>query len=270
MKASKNRHHSPTHILITGASSGLGAALAREYAAAPETKILSLSGRNKDRLENTAKACQRSGLAIHTQTIDVRNQTAVKDYIEARDQTMPVDLVIANAGISGGTAGAEDLYESPDQAAAIWQTNMDGALHTIWPLIPRMKKRGYGQIALMSSLSAFAGWPGAPSYSASKAALRVYGEALEPTLRDHGINVSVICPGFIKTPLTDVNNFPMPMLLDADKAANIIHRGLRKGRPRIAFPLPVYFCAAFLGVLPYIGRRWLLKAMPTKKAQKFK
>lgn len=113
-----------------------------------------------------------------------------------------------------------------------------------------MRARRRGQIPIMSSLASFRGLPGAPAYSASKAAARSYGEALRGTLHNYNVGVSVICPGFIRTPLTDVNRFRMPLLMEPDRAALLIRRGLARNRARIAFPLRLYALVWLLGVLP--------------------
>ncbi|MFO1189936.1 MAG: SDR family NAD(P)-dependent oxidoreductase [Alphaproteobacteria bacterium] len=107
-----------------------------------------------------------------------------------------------------------------------------------------------GQIAIMSSLASFRGFGYAPAYCASKAALRVFGEGLRAALAKAGISVSVICPGYIKTPMTAGNPFPMPLMMDVDRAARIIRRGLARRRGRIAFPWPMYVAVWLLAALP--------------------
>jgi len=113
-----------------------------------------------------------------------------------------------------------------------------------------MKQRGRGQIAIVSSLAGFRGMPSAPAYSASKAAVKVYGEALRGELHEDGIGVTVVCPGFVKSRITDRNEFHMPFLMEADDAARIILRGLERNRARICFPWPMHAAAWLLGALP--------------------
>lgn len=239
----------PKTILVTGASSGLGEALARHYAG--PGILLVLTGRNLARLDAVAQACQAAGAQTRTATADVTDRAFLADWLPRVDASAPIDLVIANAGISAGTGGGgKDAGESEEQARRIFETNLDGVLNTVHPLIPAMRRRRRGQIALMSSLASFRGFPGAPAYCASKAAVRVYGESLRSALRPDGIEVSVICPGFVRTPMTAVNPFPMPFLMDADKAARLIARRLARDRPRIAFPWPTYLGAWGLGLLP--------------------
>ena len=168
-------------------------------------------------------------------------------WVAAADEARPLDLVIANAGISGGTGGGT---EPAEQVRRIMAINVDGALNTVLPAIPRMVARRHGQIALVSSLAGYRGMPGAPAYCASKAALKVFGEGLRGELAADGVGVSVVCPGYIDTPMTKRNRFPMPLLMDADRAARIIKRGLARNKARIAFPWPM---AALV---------WLLQALP--------
>ena len=236
--------HDPRSILITGASSGIGAALAEAYAAPGVT--LALTGRHENRLATVAERCRQRGATVIVAALDVTDTAALAAWIGAADDHAPLDLVIANAGVSGGTEGGEGAA----QARRIFAVNLDGVLNTVLPAIPRMQRRGRGQIALMSSLAAFRGFPGAPAYCASKAAVKTWGEALGGSLRGDGIGVSVICPGFVRSPMTDVNPFPMPMLMDTGRAVAIIRRGLARNRARIAFPWPMYALVWLLGALP--------------------
>jgi short-subunit dehydrogenase len=250
-------------ILITGASSGLGAALALHYAA--PGVFLALGGRNRDRLAAIAKACREKGAEAAETTVDVANRAAMAAWIGQTDAAHPLDLVIANAGISGGAGGGKDMPgESPEQARRIFEVNLTGALNTIEPVLPLMLARRKGQIALMSSLAGFCGWPGAPAYSASKGAVRLYGEALRGACASHGVKINVLCPGFVRTPMTDVNPFPMPFLMDAPRAAKIMADGLAGNKARIAFPWPTYLLSGFFGLLPAAISSRLLRRFPGK------
>ena len=250
----------PRSILITGASSGIGAALARHYAAPGVT--LALGGRDESRLEAVAGDCRKAGAGAITEIVDVTDAAAVRRWVAAADDTAPLDLAIASAGISGGTRGGG---ESTKQTRAIFAVNIEGAVNTVQPAADRMGVRGYGQIALMSSLAGFRGMPGAPAYGASKAAIRSYGEALRGHLHGRGVGVSVVCPGFIRTPMTAVNDFPMPFLMEPERAARIIARGLARNRARIAFPWPMYALVWLLGALPPGWTDAALRKMPEKR-----
>ena len=250
----------PASILITGASSGIGAALARLYAA--EGVSLALGGRDRGRLAAVAAACRSAGADVFEAALDAVDAGAMASWILEADARRPIDLAIANAGISAGNA---DGTETPAQTRAIFATNLDGLCNTVQPLLPPMRRRGRGQIALMSSLASFRGFPGAPAYCASKAAVRVWGEALRGDLAADGIEVSVICPGFVVSRMTAANEFPMPMLMPAEKAAQIIRRGLARNRARIAFPLPMYLASWLLAALPPgLTDSWL-RRLPKKR-----
>jgi short-subunit dehydrogenase len=249
----------PKTILITGASSGLGQALAAAYAH-PEI-TLALQGRDGARLEQVAEDCRRRGANVIAQTGDVTQAALLAEWIRDVDTRHPVDLVIANAGISGGTARG---IEGIDQTRRIFAVNVDGVINTVMPLIVPMARRGSGQIGIMSSLAAFRGMPGAPAYCASKAAVRIWGEGLRAELAPKGVGVSVICPGFVTSRMTAVNDFHMPMLMTADRAAAIIIRGLARDRGRIAFPWPMYALARIIAALPGATIDPLLRKAPRK------
>jgi len=234
----------PRSILITGASSGIGEALAMAYAGPGVS--LALTGRDAGRLEAVAAACRAHSARVETAVINVADGDTMERWIATIDQAMPVDLVIANAGRGAGSAGVDDL----GTARTVFAVNVTGALNAVLPLVPRFIERRRGQIALMSSLVSFRGVPGASSYSASKAAVRMWGEGLRGDLHDFGVEVSVVCPGFVRSRMTDKHDFPMPFLMSADRAADIIKRGLARNRGRIAFPLPLYLFAWFVGGLP--------------------
>jgi short-subunit dehydrogenase len=249
----------PKSILITGASSGIGAALAREYAE-PGVR-LSLSGRNRERLEAVAAEVSAAGAETTTAVLDVSDATSTQEWVTKMDDSAPLDLAIANAGISGGTFGGG---ESIEQAAAIFATNTGGVVNTLYPACERMAARGTGQIVVISSLAGFRGIPGAPAYSASKAAARAWGEAMRGRLKPRGVTVSIVCPGFIRTPMTDVNQFPMPMLMEVDRAASLIRRRLARGHAMIAFPWPMYLLVRLMAALPHPVTDYIYRSMPEK------
>ena len=178
----------------------------------------------------------------------------MREWILAADADAPLDLVIANAGIGadeGFSRGSETL------ARPVFEVNVDGVLNTVYPAMERMVERGRGQIAFMSSLAGYRGFPDAPAYSASKAAVKALAEAWRGALAPRGIRVSVICPGFIETPMTAHNKFRMPFLMTADRAAGIIARGLDRDRARISFPWPMTLGSWLVAAVPALGDRVL-------------
>jgi short-subunit dehydrogenase len=235
-----------TSIVITGASSGIGEALARAYAA--PGVALALNGRDGARLRTVAEACRAKGAAVDARQIDVTDRAALAAWLAAFDDAHPVDLLIANAGIS-----IDKDNSSLDDFSVIRRTmavNLDGMLNTVEPLVGRMMARRRGQIAVVSSLAGFIGLPYSASYNASKAAVRVWGESIRYPLRKSGVGVSVICPGFVITRMTAQAPFPMPFLMTAERAATIIRRGLARNKARIAFPLGTKAAVWLGGVLP--------------------
>jgi short-subunit dehydrogenase len=251
----------PKSILITGGSSGIGAALALDYAA--PGVFLALAGRDAGRLEEVAGRCRAAGAEVATGVVDVREAAALAAWMAEQDSRRPLDLVIANAGVSAGTG---TFGESDDQARHILAINLDGVVNTVLAAAELMRPRRRGQVALMSSLAGFRGFPGAPAYCASKAAVRVWGEALRGTLAREGIRVSVICPGYVKSPMTAKNDFPMPFLMEAERAAAIVRRGLAANRARIVFPRRLFTAVWLLSLLPPSWTDPLLARLPEKSA----
>ncbi len=247
----------PQHVLITGASSGIGAALAREYAA-PGVR-LALFGRDEGRARAVAEECRAKGALVACILVDVTDPETMADAVTLVDDAHPVDLVVANAGVSGARLG------EADGVGRLFAINVMGVVHTVEPLLPRMIARRRGQIALMSSLASFVTRPGTEGYCASKAAVRVWGEGLRARLRPQGIAVSVICPGFVDTPLTRLNPFPMPLLMAVEPAARLIKAGLARDRARIAFPAPMYWGARLVGLFPAGVQQRLTGNLPGKE-----
>ncbi len=252
---------SPKHIVITGASSGIGAAFAVHYA--QKGVVLSLTGRDEERLGDVQAICKSLGARVFTQVLDVRDEDTMRDWLRTRDQETPVDMVIANAGISAGT-GDGLLAEPIEQVRNVFDVNLYGVLNTIHPLIPLMSARGNGQIVIMSSLAAYNGWPGAPAYCASKAAVKIYGQSLRGSLKAAGVQVNVVCPGFVDSRMTAVNDFPMPFFMSAEKAVQLIVRGLGKNKGVISFPFVPKFLSWLFSLLPLGLIEFILLRMPKK------
>ena len=220
-------------IVITGASSGIGEALALDYAA--PGVALALTGRDAARLEAVAASCRAKGATVFADTVDVTDRERFLPWLVAFDEAHPVDLIVANAGIS-----IDKDNSSLDDFSVIRKTldvNINGVLNTVEPLLPRMIARKRGQIGIVSSLAGFIGLPYSASYNASKAAVRVWGESIRYVLKKDGVGVSVICPGFVVSRITAEAPVPMPFMMTASRASSIIRRGLAANKPRIAFPI---------------------------------
>jgi short-subunit dehydrogenase len=238
-------------IIITGASSGLGALLALSYAG-PQT-VLGLIGRNRERLAAIEAACRAAGATVAAAAIDVTEADALAAWLTEFDRVHPVELLIANAGTSAGPDP-----DTPGEPAATSryqiEVNLVGAVNTIAPLVPAMCARGRGRIAAVASIAAYRGLPYSPGYCAGKAGLRAYAEALRPNLARYGVGVTVVCPGFFASPMTDRWAGPTPFLASGEGAARRIKRGIDRGRARIAFPWPLVFGMRFCDLAPaWIG-----------------
>ena len=230
-------------ILITGASSGIGRALALEYADAGVR--LALLGRDAGRLATVAEAARAKGATVTMGTIDVRDRLAMAAWIADADAAQAFDLAIANAGITTGL-GPDDLAEDPEAVRAIIATNLVGVLNTAEPLIAPMCARGEGQLAFVGSIAGLHGLSYSPAYCVTKSGVHAYAESIRPRLERRGVIVSLIVAGFVKTPLNDSISALKPGELSDTAAAALIRRGLTKGRATIAFPR-FLVAAAILG-----------------------
>ncbi len=248
--------HEPRNILITGASDGIGAALAEEYAAGGVTLII--CARREEKLNEVGEKCRAKGATVVTQVINVSDTPAMTAWVEKMDSEHPLDLVIANAGISAGGDSTDTVAENIQKVFAV---NVQGVFNTIHPALPGMKRRGRGQIGIVSSVMGYAVFPRATSYNTSKMTVKGYGEGLRGLVAKDNIKVSVICPGYVRTPMT-VNNDKIPETfpIDADKAAVVIREGLAKNKGRITFRKPHAFIMRTMQHVPY----WLLDKMFTK------
>lgn len=237
----------PRTIVITGASSGIGSALAKDYA--EERQRLVLLGRDERRLHDVAESCLALGAEVTEVVADILDRAAMQRRLEELDTRHPVDLLIANAGILRGSIDGVAV-EGTEDSNVVFHTNLLGLLNTVHPILPRMIGRGRGQIAIMSSIAGLVPLPWCPSYSASKAAAYQYGTSLRASVRRQGVSVSVICPGFIDTPMTDQLSGRRLRAMDASRASTIIRHGLDKRRALIGFPRPLVLGARILNLCP--------------------
>ena len=237
----------PKCVVITGGSSGIGRALAVRYAGQGVT--LGLVGRNKQRLDDVASICRGKGAIVSVGMLDVREREQLATWLVAFNDEKPIELLIANAGVMGG-ARDEEILEPNEGSRIIFETNIMGVLNTVQPILPRMMARRSGQIALVSSLAGFIPLPDAPSYAASKAAVLRYGLALRTALLGTGIKLSVICPGYVTTPMSAQEKGWRPFEMPAERAALLIKEGLLRDKAIIAFPRFLAFVTRIGAVLP--------------------
>ena len=243
-------------IVLTGASGGIGRALAVALAG-PGVRLL-LTGRDRERLDASAAAAVARGAVVETVLVDVTDGAALAAALTAFDAVAPVDLLIANAGVSSGLEPGR-RPEPPDRARRVIAVNLDGMLNTVEPLLPAMAQRGRGQIALMSSLAALRPLPDMPAYSASKAAVRAWGTSLRGWLGPQGVAVTVICPGFVTSPMSARHRGFKPFEIGADRAAGIILRGLVRRRAYITFPWPLALLTWLDNRLPTAVSDWFVR-----------
>ncbi len=242
-------------ILITGASSGIGAALACEQAQAGVTLLL--WGRNASRLEEVAAACRAKGADVRCEIYDLTDTAGLAAKLAAADGATPVDMAIFNAGL-GGTAPDDAAAEVPETARAIAEVNFVAPVVGANLIAEAMARRGGGQIVLIGSIAESYPLPMAPTYAATKAGLRMFAEALRLRLAKHHIRVTLVSPGFIDTPMSRKVSEPKPFLMAADEAARIISRGVADGAATIVVPWQFRAIRAATGMLPRALLRWFL------------
>ena len=231
-------------VWITGASSGIGAALALELVG----RGYRVAASARDARDLEALAAQAPRGAIASFPLDVTNHAAVLETAAAIEAGCGT---ILGAVFCAGTfrpiaADGFDAMAADKQVAV----NLGGVLHPLEPLLATMLARGSGHIAIVASLTSHFGLPGAGVYGATKAALVNLGEALHVECRERGVTVQVVNPGFVDTPLTARNDFPMPFLVPVGKAARIIAQGLGGDRFEIAFPWQMAWAMRLLALLP--------------------
>lgn len=248
------------NILITGATSGIGEGLAYFYAASGAENIF-ICGRNKERLNLVTEQCKNFGAKVHPEILDITDRDATLKWINESDKKAKLNLVIANAGVASLIELDENIYRTFD-------TNVYGVLHTVLPAInifrERKKDTSPRAIAMLSSIAGYHGLPTCPSYSASKACVKAYGEALRIPLSKENIQVNVICPGFVKSRITDKNTCPMPFFWQTEKAAAVIGERIEKNVALIAFPWQMRIAAWFGSILPNWLSNFIYSKLPYK------
>ena len=219
-------------VLVTGASSGIGRELALRLGRAGAK--VGLVARRRELLDELAGMIRSAGGAVAPAAADVANRDEMQAAARAiRAQLGPIDLLIANAGV--GTPTLLDPVNIRDVERMI-QVNLLGVVYAVEAVLPEMLARKSGHLAAVSSLAAFKGLPGESGYCASKAGVNAYMEGLRIHLREHGVRVTVACPGFVETPMTAVVTEPMPFLMSAGQAADHILWAIRKQRKVYRFP----------------------------------
>ena len=240
-------------VWIIGASSGIGAAVARELGR--EGSIVVLSARRADQLTELVESIRAAGGKAHGFPLDITDRPKVIEAAKQIEKQIGlIDVLIANAGIHQPT----DVKQfNSAEYAEIMAVNYFGSLHAIEAVVSSMLARGSGYIVGVASVAGFRGLPLAGAYCASKAALITFLESLRFDLWDTGVAVSIVTPGFVKTPLTDRNTFAMPFLMDVEPAAKVFVRGLRKQKRLIHFPWQFTLLMMTFRVLPY----WLYERL---------
>jgi short-subunit dehydrogenase len=242
--------------VITGASTGIGRALARALAA-DGARVGLIARREALLQELCSEIAATQGTATWAVADVADRQQVLAAFAKLRAALGPVDLLIANAGV-----GAPTLLDPPNTADVekMFRVNVLGVVYAIEAVLPEMLRRKTGHLAAVSSLAAYKGLPGESAYTASKAAVNTYLEGLRIQLREHGIAVTTLCPGFVRTPMTEVNQFHMPFLLEADEAARRMVRALRRRQKVYNFPWGMSLLMKLTAWLP----DWLLARIMRK------
>ena len=254
------------NTLITGASSGIGEALALECAKRGDT--LFLCGRDKARLEDVVHRCRALGSPAYGTVLDVSDKDATKAWIQTSDSIASIDRVFSNAGVGTG-------IEDEGNVRRTFEINVGGALNVVLPAIelfrsrplgerPRAKRSQTRQIVITASIAGYGPLKSCPAYSATKSCVKTWGLALRGMLAPEGIKVSVVCPGFVRSRITDRNTCPMPFFMEADKAARIILSRADRNIGLIAFPWQMRLASWALSILPFRLNEFINRFLPDK------
>ena len=243
----------PRSVVITGASSGLGQALALLYAGTGRS--LGLLGRDQGRLEAVAARCRALGAGTSIGAFDLSDTQALNAWMQAFDVAHPIDLLIVNAGAFTGN-GAAPAMETSEACIATLRVNLEGAIRTVQAAVPMLRARRSGHIGIVGSLAALQPLADAPTYSASKAGLMSYGEALREWLLPDNVAVSLVYPGHIATRQSSGQIGRLPLMISADDAAARVKRGLDRRQSFIAFPRRMLWLIRAGRLLPWRLRTW--------------
>lgn len=220
-------------VFVTGASSGIGEALA--LALAKKGANLGLLARREELLHKLSRDCEKVGGTARTFAVDVTDQDAVQlaidEFVHEFDH---IDILIANAGVGGNNRETRSLQ--PLAVKKVIDINLLGAVNSVYAALPAMLKRGSGHLVAISSLAGFRGLPKSAAYSASKAGMTAFFESVRLDVKHQGVDVTIIQPGFIKTPLTDGRHAKMPFLMELNDAVPLVIRAIEKRKRFAAFP----------------------------------
>jgi len=247
-------------ILITGASTGIGKELAKMLA--KEKYSLALIARRGELLDELAGQIKTNNQNIKTYVCDVAKPNEVKKvFKEIREHFIKVDLAILNAGVGSKSNAEEYTFEN---AKKTFDINVLGIVNCVENLLPDFINRKDGMIVGVSSLADSRGWQGSGFYCASKAAATILLENLRIELQPFNVKVITVKPGFVETPMTAKNKFPMPFLMSAEKAAKIIIAGIKKEKRIIQFPLPTVLGAKLMRIVPDFLFEYISRKNPSK------
>jgi len=249
MRDLKNRR-----IWITGASMGIGRSLTLELAR--RGAIMILTARGTEKLQKLQMEVREQGGSAIIKSGDVTDLERMKHIAkEAEEELGAIDILIANAGTH--TFSRPEDFDT-DEYLRLMDLNYGGTLRCIDAVLPGMLQRRAGRIVGVASLAGLRGLPRAAAYSASKGAVINFLQSIRFHLIRHDVHVTIVTPGFVRTPLTDKNDFKMPFLVEPERAARIIASGIAKGRKSISFPFPFNWTIQFLRVIPYPLYEWII------------